>query len=67
VDCTDKVRMCVAKDELDALLGHADIAGIDIPILFFANKMDLPSALTPVDCMQVMELENIHDKAWHIT
>ena len=29
--------------------------------------MDLPSALTPVDCMQIMELDRISDKPWHIT
>ena len=96
VDCTDKVRMCVAKDEMETLLSHDDLVNEDVPVLFFANKvggascsvisfwihshlnllpdtnllssqMDLPSALTPVDCMQIMELDRISDKPWHIT
>jgi len=67
IDCTDKIRMCVAKNELDELLSHDDLVNLNIPILFFANKMDLPSALTPVDCMQILELERISDKPWHIT
>jgi len=51
VDCSDKLRMCVAKDELDLLLKHKDLN--KVPLLFFANKMDLPQSLTPVDCAQV--------------
>ena len=39
LDSTDKVRMCVAKDELDQLLNHADIKASLCPMLFFANKV----------------------------
>jgi ADP-ribosylation factor-like protein 6 len=67
IDCTDKIRMCVAKDELETLLSHDDFVDLDIPILFFANKMDMPSALTPTDVMKMLELERITDKPWHIT
>mmetsp|Transcript_14158 Transcript_14158/g.18543 ORF Transcript_14158/g.18543 Transcript_14158/m.18543 type:complete len:186 (-) Transcript_14158:208-765(-) len=67
LDSTDRIRMCVAKDELDTFLSHEDITGRDIPILFFANKMDQHNALTPLDCMQELELECISDKPWHIT
>lgn len=38
IDSTDKLRMCVAKDELHSLLRHADIRGRRAPVLFFANK-----------------------------
>lgn len=31
--------MCVAKEELQTLLEHPDIASKDIPIVFFANKV----------------------------
>ena len=51
IDSTDKIRMCVAKDELEALLGHAELR--DVPLLFFANKMDRPTAQSPIDCVQV--------------
>ena len=65
VDTTDKIRMCVAKDELDSLLAHPEMASA--PILFFANKMDLPAALSPIDCMAVLELDRITENDWHIT
>ena len=67
LDSTDKVRMCVARDELDELLSHPEIKDRSLPILFFANKMDVPGAMTPVDCMKTMALERISNKAWHIT
>ena len=37
-----------------------------MPIVFFANKMDLPTSLTPVECVQQLELDQITDKPWHI-
>mmetsp|Transcript_7981 Transcript_7981/g.19006 ORF Transcript_7981/g.19006 Transcript_7981/m.19006 type:complete len:188 (-) Transcript_7981:30-593(-) len=66
LDSTDKVRMCVAKDELEHMLGHKTIKDMRIPVLFFANKMDKPSALTPAECMEELGLSSITDKAWHI-
>lgn len=47
-DSSDKMRMVVAKDELELILQHPDIVGKKVPILFFANKMDLRDALTSV-------------------
>ena len=64
VDSTDKIRLCVARDELLTLLNHVDLK--NVPIVFFANKMDLPTALTPVECVQQLELDKILDKPWHI-
>ena len=65
IDSTDKIRMCVAKDELETMLSHADFPS-GIPILFFANKMDRPQAQSAVECVQNLELDKIADKAWHI-
>jgi len=48
VDSSDKMRMVVAKDELDLILQHPDIVGKKVPILFYANKIDLRDALTSV-------------------
>jgi 50S ribosomal subunit-associated GTPase HflX len=67
VDSTDKIRMCVAKDELDAMLAHPDVKkASSCPILFFANKMDLPRAMEPSDIMAMLQLQRIGDQAWHI-
>lgn len=38
----------VVKDELDILIKHPDIQNRRIPILFFANKIDCPDALSSV-------------------
>ncbi|XP_050413374.1 ADP-ribosylation factor-like protein 6 [Patella vulgata] len=66
VDSSDKLRMVVAKDELDQLLQHPDVKNRRIPILFFANKMDMREAVSSVKCSSLMGLELIRDKPWHI-
>nr|XP_014342355.1 PREDICTED: ADP-ribosylation factor-like protein 6 [Latimeria chalumnae] len=66
IDSSDKLRMVVAKEELDTLLNHPDMKHKRIPILFFANKMDLKEALSSVKVSQLLRLENIKDKPWHI-
>ncbi|XP_062311933.1 ADP-ribosylation factor-like protein 6 isoform X2 [Osmerus eperlanus] len=62
----DQLRMVVAKEELDNLLSHQDIRSRRMPVLFFANKMDLRDALSSVKVSQLLCLENIKDKPWHI-
>ncbi|XP_056415297.1 ADP-ribosylation factor-like protein 6 isoform X4 [Hyla sarda] len=66
IDSSDKLRMVVAKEELETLLNHADIKHRRIPVLFFANKMDLRDSLSSVKVSQLLCLENIKDKPWHI-
>lgn len=66
LDSSDKIRMSVAKDELNMLLQNPDIKGKRIPILFFANKMDSRDALSGVKCSSMLELDTIRDKPWHI-
>lgn len=74
-DASDSIRMCVAKDELDALLKHPDMqkpapggggGGNRCPILVFANKSDLPGALEPAEVSVMLGLTALHDRAWHI-
>ncbi|NXR97795.1 ARL6 protein, partial [Oxylabes madagascariensis] len=43
-----------------------DIKHRRLPILFFANKMDLRDAVSSVKVSQLLSLENIKDKPWHI-
>ncbi|KAJ7320401.1 hypothetical protein JRQ81_019912, partial [Phrynocephalus forsythii] len=66
IDSSDKLRMVVAKEELDTLLNHPDLKHRRIPILFFANKMDLRDAVSSVKVSHLLALENIKDKPWHI-
>ncbi|XP_055086541.1 ADP-ribosylation factor-like protein 6 isoform X2 [Periophthalmus magnuspinnatus] len=66
IDSGDKLRMVVAKEELDTLLKHEDICNKKIPVLFFANKMDLQDAMSSNKITQALSLESIQDKPWHI-
>ncbi|XP_062258958.1 ADP-ribosylation factor-like protein 6 isoform X4 [Platichthys flesus] len=66
IDSGDKLRMVVAKEELDIFLNHEDIRSKRIPVLFFANKTDLRDAMSSVKVSQMLSLENIRDKPWHI-
>nr|XP_005992054.1 PREDICTED: ADP-ribosylation factor-like protein 6 isoform X2 [Latimeria chalumnae] len=67
IDSGDKLRMVVAMEELDTLLNHPDVKHRRIPILFFANKMDLRDALSSVKVSQLIGLDRIKDKPWHIS
>ncbi|XP_057293952.1 ADP-ribosylation factor-like protein 6 [Hydractinia symbiolongicarpus] len=66
IDSSDKFRIVVAKEELDTLLSHNDLRGKRIPVLFFANKMDMRDSLTPVQVSNLLKLDEIKDKAWNI-
>ena len=37
-----------------------------MPLLFFANKMDKKEAMSTVKVSQMLGLERIKDKPWHI-
>mmetsp|Transcript_21220 Transcript_21220/g.36145 ORF Transcript_21220/g.36145 Transcript_21220/m.36145 type:complete len:186 (+) Transcript_21220:102-659(+) len=64
IDSGDKFRLVVAKDELDNMLSNPRLG--KVPILFLANKKDLPSALSPVEIAQALKLEEIKDRPWQI-
>lgn len=38
-----------------------------LPLLLFANKMDLPESLQPVDIANQLQLTQMADRAFHIT
>ncbi|RNF27469.1 ADP-ribosylation factor [Trypanosoma conorhini] len=66
VDSADELRLCVAKEEIELMLQHPDIArelpgkdGVKIPFLFYANKMDLPNAKTPAELVDLLELTTL--------
>ncbi|XP_068602762.1 ADP-ribosylation factor-like protein 6 [Brachionichthys hirsutus] len=66
IDSGDKLRTVVAKEEVDILLNHKDIRSRKIPILFFANKMDLQDTMSSIEVSKTLCLEYITDKPWHI-
>ena len=57
VDSSDRLRFAVAKDELDMMLENTAIMSKKIPILFFANKMDMPGKI---------KIDIIRSTCWNI-
>eukprot|EP00998_Keelungia_sp_KM082_P007496 NODE_3692_length_862_cov_189.975510_g3456_i1.p1 GENE.NODE_3692_length_862_cov_189.975510_g3456_i1~~NODE_3692_length_862_cov_189.975510_g3456_i1.p1 ORF type:complete len:208 (-),score=57.55 NODE_3692_length_862_cov_189.975510_g3456_i1:239-772(-) len=57
IDCADKLRICLVKNELELLLENKELKGT--PILFFANKMDIPGALMPPEVAEQLELAEL--------
>ncbi|KAI9341672.1 ADP-ribosylation factor family-domain-containing protein [Obelidium mucronatum] len=66
IDATDKLRACVARDELEMMLHNKVLKDRKIPILFFANKMDIEGGMTPSECSGALGLEEIKDRNWTI-
>eukprot|EP00798_Chlamydomonas_sp_ICE-L_P008609 gene8608-34049_t len=66
IDSADKFRLAVAKDELDHMLQHPNLKLSKVPIIFFANKKDLPAALSPAEIAQALQLGSIKDHPWQI-
>ena len=60
------MRISVAKNELDMLLENESLSEREVPILFFANKMDLQGSMDAATVASSLELENITDRPWHI-
>jgi ADP-ribosylation factor-like protein 6 len=44
----------------------SDIKVREIPILFYANKMDLPFAMSEVEVAKELALDEITDRPWYI-
>lgn len=60
VDSADRMRLAVAKDELDMLLRHPDVAGRpDMPVLFVANKTAAADACAPHAVAGALRLDEL--------
>jgi len=59
IDSADTLRLCVARDELRNLLSYGEMSLSNIPILFFANKMDLPNSQTAPEIAEQLELHTL--------
>ncbi|CAM9548811.1 unnamed protein product [Hapterophycus canaliculatus] len=68
VDSTDRVRMCVAKEELEEVLRHNEVKTSGMPILVYANKGDLPGSMSPQECAEELGLNGLNNEhiTWHI-
>ncbi|KAF9084681.1 Arf GTPase arf1 [Mortierella sp. AM989] len=69
VDSKDRERVSEARYELERVLGDLDGpegARIDAPLLVYANKQDLPGAMTSAEIRDAMGLDSIRRRKWHI-
>ncbi|XP_065182995.1 ADP-ribosylation factor-like protein 6 [Sycon ciliatum] len=66
VDSSERLRMATAKDELERLLTHKDVVDRHIPLLIFANKMDVHDSISAIECSEELGLSEIKTKPWNI-
>lgn len=64
VDSTDKDRMGIAKQELFAMLEEEELK--NAILLVFANKQDMPGAMTDEEVSLKLGLSKIKDRQWTI-
>ena len=64
IDATDRIRLEEWLEELQTLLEEDELSGI--PLLFFANKQDLVTALEPEEIVDELQLDEIDDRDWSI-
>ena len=64
VDSNDRDRVVDSKQELSALLQEDELKGVTL--LIFANKMDLPNAMSAADVSTGLGLTEIRDRQWAI-
>nr|CAX72018.1 ADP-ribosylation factor 3 [Schistosoma japonicum] len=64
VDSNDSERIGEAADELHRMLGEDELR--NAVLLVFANKQDLPQALSPADITDKLRLRSLHNRDWYI-
>jgi len=64
VDSNDKERIQEARDELNRMLGEDELR--DAVLLVFANKQDLPNAMTVAELSEKLGLAQIKGRRWYI-
>uniref|UniRef100_A0A6U1T3P1 ADP-ribosylation factor n=1 Tax=Vannella robusta TaxID=1487602 RepID=A0A6U1T3P1_9EUKA len=64
VDSNDRERIGEAKEELHTTLREEELE--KIPVLVFANKQDLPNAMTVSEVEEKLELSSTRDHPWYV-
>ncbi|XP_033105560.1 ADP-ribosylation factor 4-like [Anneissia japonica] len=64
VDSNDRERISEAEDELSRMLGEDDLK--EAIVLVFANKQDLPQALSLSEITEKLGLNKIKGREWHV-
>lgn len=64
IDSNDKERVAEARDELHKMLSDEQLK--DVVLLVFANKQDLPNALSASEMTDKMNLHKLKQGDWYI-
>jgi ADP-ribosylation factor protein 1 len=64
VDSNDRERITEAHDELHKMLGEDELR--DAVLLVFANKQDLPQAMSVAEITDKLGLHNIRTRKWYM-
>ncbi|XP_068507101.1 ADP-ribosylation factor 4-like [Syngnathus scovelli] len=64
VDSNDRERVAEAAEELSKMLGEQELK--DAVLLVFANKQDLPNALSINELTEKLALNKLRNKEWHL-
>lgn len=64
IDTNDKDRVAEAREELKKMLEEDELR--DAVLLVFANKQDLPNALSVSEISQKLGLHNLRQRDWHV-
>jgi len=64
VDSNDRHRMNYAKEELDRMLSEDELQ--NCVLLVFANKQDLPNAMSTEEIAEELRLSSLRNRTWHI-
>ena len=64
VDSNDRDRIEIARDELQRLAGDEELK--DSVILVFANKQDIPGAMTTPEVSDRLGLAELKNRKWYI-
>ncbi|KRF83253.1 ADP-ribosylation factor-like protein 3 isoform X1 [Drosophila virilis] len=64
IDCTDRKRLSEAGSELFEMLMDNRLKRV--PLLVFANKQDLPSAMSASEVAEALGLVRLEERTWEI-
>lgn len=64
VDSNDRERLDDAREQLQRMLPEDEL--MDVPLLVFANKQDLPHAMKPSELAEHLGLTKIRNRRWFI-
>jgi ADP-ribosylation factor protein 1 len=64
VDSNDRHRIPEVREALHKLLANDDLAGR--PLLVFANKQDLPNAMSTPEVVDKLNLHTVRNRKWSI-